>query len=234
MPPTTNSCEWYETPAPYTAWLAEAIASRGMPFTTRLRYVAPCVGSEAIQRALADHARPAPRIPLDRWVTNDVDPRWLAHYHRDAAGPDLWGQIGAAHGPIDWVIDNPPFTPALAIIEQALAVARIGVAMHLRASIHEVLKRGIRRTWMRDHPPTGCLWLPRFAFQRSPTTGAWTTDAVTTCWLIWLTFPLARPATFVDYAPAWVVDDLHAYTPGHRARMDAQMAAWAHQTRAAV
>ena len=98
----------------------------------------------------------------------------------------------------------------------------MGVAMHLRASIHEVLKTGTRRTWMDRRTPTGILWLPRFAYQRSKTTGKWTTDSVCACWVIWLKDPLAPQ--FIRYAPEWVIDDLNAETPEYRRRMDAIMA----------
>lgn len=152
-----------------------------------------------------------------RWFTNDLDPRWAADVHKDARDRTLW----EAHE-VDWTVSNPPFTPAIEIITKAIEFSKIGVAMHLLASIHEVLKTGVRRTWMAAHPPTGILWLPRFAYQRSKATGKWSTDSVCACWCIWLKDPVAPQ--FIRYAPEWVIDDLEKETPHYRARMDTLMA----------
>jgi hypothetical protein len=156
------------------------------------------------------------------WITNDLDPRWTSNFHDDASTDALWTRLAHAPMQIDWAVSNPPFTPALAIIEQAIAHARVGVAMHLRASIHEVLKTGTRRTWMNRFQPTGILWLPRFAYQCSKTTGKWTTDSVCACWVVWLKDPAAPQ--FIRHAPEWVIDELDAFTPEYRARMDRIMA----------
>lgn len=198
-----NDFEFYETPRAFSNWLFEEIDIRGRVFE-------PCVGSRAILEA---------RWPPNgvQWFTNDLDRRWPADVHKDAADVTLW----QAHE-FDWTVSNPPFTPAIAIIANAIAFSRIGVAMHLRASIHEVLKTGIRRTWMAQHTPTGILWLPRFAYQRSKTTGKWTTDSVCACWVIWLKDPNAKQ--FIRYAPEWVIDALDKETPVYRTRMDAIMA----------
>lgn len=203
--------EFYETPDAFSAYLFREMVNH-WPIQGRL--FEPCVGSGAIVRA-----HQALTNGRETWATNDLDLRWPADSHVDARairGP--WRESE----PIDWTISNPPFTPALEIIERALEYSRIGVAMHLRASIHEVLKTGERRTWMSRHTPTGILWLPRFAYQRSKTTGKWTTDSVCACWVIWLKDPAARQ--FIRYAPEWVIDALDAETPAYRKRMDAIMA----------
>jgi hypothetical protein len=192
--------EFYETPAAFTRWLFKDVFIDG-------RVCEPCVGSGAIVAA-SNHGL---------WWTNDLDSRWPADCHKDARDRSLW----KAHE-FDWVVSNPPFTPAIDIISHALEFARVGVAMHLRASIHEVLKTGVRRTWMAKHQPTGILWLPRFAYQRSKTTGKWTTDSVCACWVVWLKDPNARQ--FIRYAPESVIDELDRETPAYRARMDQLMA----------
>lgn len=197
--------EFYETPGAFTRWLFREVDIRGTVFE-------PCVGASAIVRA----AEPPGMCTGRTWLTNDLDVRWTADFHMDAAAPALWS--GVKHGPIDWTVSNPPFTPAIEIVTQALHHSRIGVAMHLRASIHEVLKTGVRRTWMRDHTPTGILWLPRFAYQRSKRTGKWTTDSVCACWVIWLKDKNAPQ--FIRYAPTWVIDQLRVETKAYRARMD--------------
>ena len=208
--------EFYETPQTFTRYLFREMMGIAPIVGTVFE---PCVGSGAIVRA----AQALPAAPDRQWVTNDLDPRWPADYHEDAANTQLWNRQGLdAIGGIDWTVSNPPFTPAIDIVTRALSYSRIGVALHLRASIHEVLKTGPRRWWMAQHTPTGILWLPRFAYQRSKKTGDWTTDSVCACWVIWLqdrTVP-----QFICYAPEWVLDELAAETPTYRARMDALMA----------
>ncbi len=203
-----NNLEFYETPSAFTRWLFRRLLISG-------RVLEACVGDEAIIKA----ANELPGHSARRWVTNDLDPRWAADYHLDAARGELYTRL-ERDGGFDWSVGNPPFTPAVDIITRNLEYARVGVAMHLRASIHEVLKTGVRRTWMREHLPTGILWLPRFAYQRSKTTGEWTTDSVCACWVIWLK---DKTPQFIDYAPPSVLDELNAETPAYRARMDRLM-----------
>lgn len=209
-----NVLEWYPTPRAFTQWLFREVHIEGRIFE-------PCVGDGAIPFDAIGQWRLEAPIGLRRdWITNDLDPRWKADWHCDAARPWSNRNLGPEYiGKVDWVVTNPPFSLAIEIIDQALLHARVGVAMHLRASIHEVLKTGVRRTWMYRNTPTGVLWLPRFAYQRSPTTGKWTTDSVCACWVIWLKDPTARQ--FMQYAPEWVIDRMDADTPAYRRRMDA-------------
>lgn len=197
---TPKGLEFYETPQAFSRYLFRTVPIAGRLFE-------PCVGTGAIIRAHGE---------ASDWRTNDLDERHAAaDTHYDATQRACW----EAAGPIDFTISNPAFTPAIAIIEHALEYSRIGVAMHLRASIHEVLKTGPRRSFMRRHTPTGILWLPRFAYQRSPTTGEWATDSVCACWVVWVK-DRTRPQ-FIDYAPEWVLEALDRETPDYRARMDA-------------
>lgn len=192
--------EFYETPAAFTRWLFREVFIDGRVFE-------PCCGSRAIVNA-SGHGR---------WFENDLDPRWPADVHKDATDPTLW----KAHE-FDWTVTNPPFTQAIDILTLAIEHSQIGVAMHLRASVHEVLKTGVRRTWMATHQPTGILWLPRFAYQRSKTTGDWATDSVCACWVVWLRDPSVPQ--FIRYAPESVLEELDRDTPAYRARMDRLMA----------
>jgi hypothetical protein len=204
--------EFYETPQTFTRYLFREMRKIEPICGTVCE---PCVGSGAIPRAAATLHDELGRIwTPDQWVTNDLDPRWSAGAHEDAR---RW----MPSGHVDWSVGNPPFTPAVEIINQTLEYSRVGVAMHLRASIHEVLKTGIRRTWLNFRQPSGILWLPRFAYQRSKTTGKWTTDSVCACWVIWLK---GNPLQFIRYAPEWVLDELEAETPAYRKRMDQIMA----------
>jgi hypothetical protein len=205
--------EFYPTPDPFTRWLFHAAAVHRVPIVGRCAEL--MCGDGAIMRAAGTPAwQEAPRS----WISNDLDPRWEADYHLDATRPELYEAIG----PVDWHVGNPAFSIALPSIERAIGHARVGVAMHLRASIHEVLKTGDRRTWMKRFTPSGILWLPRFGYQRSKKTNEWSTDSVCACWVIWLKDPAAPQ--FIDYAPTWMLDELNAFTPTYRRRMDALMA----------
>lgn len=199
--------EFYETPQTFVRYLASEVAITGDVFE-------PCVGTGAILTAMSA----LPEADFRRWETNDLDPRHPADTHLDASDRLLWeGRVQV----VDWTISNPPFEPCVNIINHALRHSRVGVAMHLRASIHEVLKTGTRRTWLSRKPPTGILWLPRFAYQRSQTTGKWTTDSVCACWVVWIRDPTA--GQFIRYAPERVLNELDAETPAYRRRMDALM-----------
>lgn len=217
--------EFYETPRTFTRYLFRELHALGHPIAGIV--FEPCVGSGAIVRAVEEMRGTGLREPwtVDHWLTNDLDSRWPADWHFDATGSEPWQRARRFYPPdrgFDWTVTNPPFTPVIDIITAALEYSRVGVAMHLRASIHEVLKTGIRRTFLAQHTPTGILWLPRFAYQRSKTTGLWTTDSVCACWVVWLKDPNARQ--FIRYAPEWVIDELTQETPAYRTRMDALMA----------
>lgn len=207
-----TTLEFFETPQAFVNCLFQRVDIRGRVFE-------PFVGTGAIPRT--------PRAGVS-WVTNDLDPWHRADSHEDATTHDAWARV-IEDGPIDWTISNPAFSHAMPAISHALAFSRVGVAMHLRVSIHEVLKTGVRRTFFHDHPPQGILFLPRFAYQRSPTTGQWVTDSVSACWVIWKQEPYKGPQ-FIEYAPEWVIDALDAETPSYRARMDALAAEWARPT----
>lgn len=219
-----NPLEFYETPRAFTQFLLIDMASRGMPIHGSL--FEPCVGDGAIVKAAKAINNGLPATYENLWTTNDLDKRWAADFHEDMTSAHAWETIDVIADSTDWTISNTPFTPALDIIEHAIEHSRVGVAMHLRASIHEVLKTGKRRTWMNRHLPTGCLWLPRFAYQRSPTTGKWTTDSVCACWLIWIKPNMRKHRNdwqFFGYAPEAVINQLNEDTPEYRERMDALM-----------
>lgn len=215
--------EFYETPETFTRYLVDAMFRRyarpmkagGVSPDSFGVVCEPCAGSGAISRVIGWRSHVV--------VENDLDPRW-ALPRLDASVAASW-PLWAPPCKVDWVITNPPFSKALEIAECALAHVTCGVAMHVRASMHEVLKTGPRRTWMATHPPAGILWLPRFAYQRSKTTGAWTTDSVCACWTIWIKEPAVGlfGGQFIEYAPEWVIDQLDAETPEFRARMDTLM-----------
>lgn len=196
--------EFFETPATLTRYLFSTHDIRGVIYE-------PCVGSGAIVRASAT----SPGHEDRHWITNDLDARWPADGHDDAAADRAWS------APCDWVVTNTPFSAWHEIAEQALRRARVGVALYLRLSAHEPAKSDWRDWWQR-HAPTSVDVCPRFAHQRSKKSGEWATDTVTCCWTVW---DKRASGQRIRYAPAWVLDELAAETPDFRARMDALMAA---------
>lgn len=209
-----NPLEFYETPETFTRYLLWEMARLNLSVNGFC--LEPTVGSGAIVRASDTRVIHGEPIRQIEWLTNDIDLKWSADYHYDATIGAFWDFFGRYRQPA-FTIGNPPFEPAIEIIEHALSVTQIAVAMHLRASIHEVLKTGKRRTWMDTYRPSAILWLPRFAYQRSPKTGKWSTDSVCACWVIWIK---GTSAQYIRYAPEWVLDELAIETPHYRARMD--------------
>jgi len=205
------SREYYPTPSPFTQYLQEEMATvLGGKYRIAGRVHEPCCGGHAIINALGGDDI--------SWTSNDIDTRWVADTHADATLP---GEAWPAS--CDWVVSNPAFSIALPVIQQSLWVARIGTAMLLRASFHEVLHTGLRRSWMRDNPPSGILWLPRFAFQRSRSTGKWASDLVGCCWCVWLRDCRHQ---FIRYAPEWILENVARETPFYRRELDAIMDGW--------
>lgn len=203
--------EFYETPEAFTRYLF-----RACPWIEG-RLFEPCVGSGAIPRVAVETSTPA--VLRDDWYINDLDPRWPADSHLDAREAVLWADVEP-----EWTVTNPPFSPVMEILPHALQYSRKGVAMHLRASIHEPTKTGVRRSFMREHPPSQILWLPRFGYQRSKKTGEWSTDSVCACWVIWDRTG-SKPDQVIRYADEQCLVELAEETPKYRARMDALMAA---------
>lgn len=200
--PQRDPFDWYPTPTPFTHYLFARVRITG-------RVCAPCHGDGAIRAAAKTSGHDYTR----EWVTNDLDRRWHCDYNLNAASAMLWNAIGF----VDWTVDNPPFNDWLDIAEHALAHSHIGVALHLRASVHEILKTGPRRQWMAEHLPTGILWLPRCEYQRSPKTGKWSRDSCCACWVIWYRNPHPQ---FIDYAPEWVIKKLDEDAARRRRSID--------------
>jgi hypothetical protein len=196
--------EFYETAEAFMRCLVNVLGRRCNGGLTGRNCFEPCVGNGAIVRAAG----------VGEWDTNDLDSRWPASTHVSATCASTFERFK----PIDWTVSNTPFTYAIPIASQALAASRIGVALYLRVSIHEVLKEGVRRAWFAQHPPTGIVFLPRFAHQRSRAKGIWSTDSMTSCWVIW---HKGTTAQFIEYAPESVLDELEAETPHYREQMDA-------------
>lgn len=207
----THDYEFFETSEAFTRYLMHVLRRRAFGGIDGRTVFEPCVGNGAILRA----AKQVSHLGCaKRWITNDLDPRWKAQSHRDATLASTFERVG----PIDFTITNTPFTLAVPIAAQAIAYSRVATALYMRASIHEPLKEGVRRTWFAEHPPSGIAWLPRVAHQRSRSKGIWSTDSMTSAWVIWIK---GYSGQFIEYAPASVLAELEAETPAYRAQMDA-------------
>lgn len=159
-----HSLDFYETPV----WMSLLIL-KYVPLAGIIGEV--CSGHGAIARILkmAGHSI---------W-TNDIDPAKPADYHLDAASPLLWGNFPVA----DWIITNPPYASLSApIIQAAYTHAKRGVVMLLRQDWDEGC--GDRINFLKAHPPTTKIIIPRYCFRRGKN-GAWATDDDPVCIYIW-------------------------------------------------
>jgi hypothetical protein len=156
---TRRAFDFYPTPAWATHVLMKHANVHGFTYE-------PCVGAGDIKDVLRQY--PGVRCVL----TNDIDPERHASTRLDARRSEAW------HGEADWVVSNPPFSDAMAIVRLAYTHARWGVAMLLRLSFLEPTED--RGPWLAEHPPTHLIVMPRISF-----TGDGKTDSVTTAWLVW-------------------------------------------------
>ncbi len=130
-----------------------------------------CSGDDAITKVLFRHCA-ATGLPYEI-RTNDIDPGMPSSEHWDAAdgSKQNWGRP-------NWIVSNPPFNGAEAIVPAAFSSASDGIAMLLRISFLEPCKG--RSRFMAEFPPTQLVVLPRISF-----TGDGKTDNVTCAWFIW-------------------------------------------------
>jgi hypothetical protein len=156
-PSVRRAFDYYPTPA----WMTRALLKRVHPF-----YVfEPCAGDGAIANVIGGDV-----------VTNDLDPRWLAHFHLDMTRADSWETVQAKHC-IAWGVTNVPFHLADQIVP--LAVARLShFATILRLSWLE--PTASRQTFLSANPPSRLIVMPRHDFK-----GRGQTDSVTSAWFIW-------------------------------------------------
>lgn len=170
-----NALDLYET-AP---WMTVSLLHY-QPIDRAATVLECCSGDGAIVRVLQASG-------FQSIITNDLDTRHRTSWHSDACGPDLWEL--ATFSRVDWVITNPPFSDALPILQQAVRVARVGVAFLLRKTFLEPTgvegkpKPGDRGPWLAANPPTRIIGLPRHKFRGKGS------DSVSADWMIWERVP---------------------------------------------
>lgn len=163
--------DFYETPAWMVDILLDELEKRQpgqqqAAFYPEDLIAEPCVGSGNIVRAIQ-------RRYSNRIITNDIDPQWPADRHIDARGSDLFYEGDG----FDWVITNPPFNQAAAMVPAFVANAPC-VAILLRISwLEPTTDRG---RFLADNPPSAMIVMERYSFRRN---GA--QDSATTVWLLW-------------------------------------------------
>jgi hypothetical protein len=158
-----NALDYYETPE----WMTASLLYH-QPIARSCAVFEPCAGDGSIARALGVAG-------FGRVLTNDVNVDHPTDFHANAALLDIWSESAVAS--VDWVITNPPFSDAFAILEQSVLVARIGVAFLLRKTfIEPTLHRG---GWLAKHPPVRVIGLPRHRFRGKGQ------DSCSVDWHIW-------------------------------------------------
>jgi hypothetical protein len=176
-----NHLDFYETPA----WMTLSLLTHQPIVGTVFE---PCAGDSAIARVLWKNGLEV--------ITNDLDTRHLTALHGDASGPRLWSNSMLAD--VSWVITNPTFSQAFPILDQALQLARVGVAFLLRKTFLEPTAQ--RGPWFEVHPPDRIIGLPRHRFRGKGQ------DSCSVDWCIWF----KHPEDFRILKP--IVIDSHAKT----------------------
>jgi hypothetical protein len=126
-----------------------------------------CSGDGGMAEVLNQHGT------VKEVIKNDIDENLSSDHHLDARFPAVYSKVKPT-----WVVSNPPYNSAMEIIKEAYERSEQGCAFLLRLSFLEPTND--RGQWLKDHPPTSVIVLPRTSF-----TGDRKTDSVTVLWGIW-------------------------------------------------
>lgn len=149
------SVDFFPTPQ----WCVDRLLERvGWALSRRTLWLEPAVGDGAIIRAV-DEWRAAHGVRAVEWTTMDIRPETSADVVGDFTGlgrplldavrPLEMRLRTPAPRPWDVAITNPPFSQALAFVEEALCRARMTI-MLLRLGF---LSSADRAPFLRAHPP---------------------------------------------------------------------------------
>ena len=136
--------DFYET----ASWQVDALTEH-LPELAGIVWE-PCVGDGSLLVRLRQN-----RPDLDGVVTNDVDATKLATHHLDATRAENWARMLCYFARPDWIVTNPPFGAAFAILQHAVPIARQGVVIMARLSFMEPSRRGEGRGWRRIRATSG-------------------------------------------------------------------------------
>jgi hypothetical protein len=185
--------DFYPTPSLLTWALLDS--HRFVPWRNQATVLEPCNGEGAISDVLKESGlfRLVDTADIDPAKVKLVAPMAVAGFTMDATDPQAWARMAR----YDWVITNPPYNQAPAILPLAFQNCRVGMAMLLRLSYLEPCEN--RARWLQEHPPAKLIvFNPRPQF-RADTGG---TDSVTTAWFIWHRFGNSQ-GTELEFCTNW-------------------------------
>lgn len=162
---TRRPLDAYPTPTRLTDALLRHVPIAG-------HVLEPCAGAGL----MADSLIAAPDVRVV--YRNDISPGYDTLYTNDATDPDtvIWNIAP------DWVVTNPPYNEAAAILVNAYRSATIGVAFLLRLSFLEPTNG--RREWLQAHQEE-LSDLLIFGSPRPSFTDNGRTDSATVAWMVW-------------------------------------------------
>ena len=135
----------------------------------------PCAGDGSLLARLMER-----RADLGPVLTIDIDETKQPMLMGDTTLGQTWREaVELFGGRPEWVITNPPFADEYTILQHAISVATVGVAMISRLSFVEPTRQ--RGRWLQEHPHDQRIVLERWSY-----TGNGRTDASTTEWLIYV------------------------------------------------
>ena len=162
---TRRPLDAYPTPARLTDALLQDVPIAG-------HVLEPCAGAGL----MADALQAAPDVCVV--YRNDISLVYDTLWTNDATDPSavIWGL------PLSWVVTNPPYNEAAAILANAYRSATIGVAFLLRLSFLEPTNG--RRGWLQAHQKE-LSDLLIFGSPRPSFTDNGRTDSTTVAWMVW-------------------------------------------------
>jgi hypothetical protein len=174
--------DFYPTPGLLTWALLDS--HRFVPWRNQATVLEPCNGEGAISDVLKESG-------LFRLVdTADIDETKPAALTMDATDPQAWARMAC----YDWVITNPPYNQAPAILPLAFQNCRVGMAMLLRLSYLEPCEN--RARWLAEHPPAKLIVFNYHSINDG------IRDSVTSAWFIWHRFGNSQ-GTEIEFCTNW-------------------------------
>ncbi len=153
----------YPTPARLTEALLRHVTISG-------RVLEPCAGAGWMAKVLESPEREVFR--------NDIDPAYGHPWADDATDP--WASVWRVLP--DWVVTNPPYGQASAVLANAFRATHVGVAFLLRLSFLEPTNS--RAAWLQAHQAE-LSHLLVFGSPRPSFTDDGRTDSATVAWMVW-------------------------------------------------
>lgn len=173
---TRRANDFYPTPVRLTEQLLKHVPIRG-------NVLEPCAGDGAIAHVLTKEKG------IRQIITNDINKEYCWNLTQDATDPNvaMWQRewLWYPYNKPTWVITNPPFNQAAAILKNAFNCTGFGVAFLLRLSFLEPATQSDNRAaWLKAHEKNMSDLLI-FGSPRPSFTSNGRHDSVTTAWMVW-------------------------------------------------